>query len=126
MGRGTNQVLALREHLIAEQVTLVVMEATGDYWKPFYYLLEDDPFEVLLVNAPHVKSLPGRKTDVSDAVWLAQLGAHGLLRATRADPPAAWPACATPVHGSPFGRSRSAHQVGIPFCWSLLAHAIVR
>ncbi len=79
-GSVTNQVLALREHLIAEQVTLVVMEATGDYWKPFYYLLEDAPFEVLLVNARHVKNLPGRKTDVSDAAWLAQLGAHGLVR----------------------------------------------
>ncbi|MDQ3408467.1 MAG: IS110 family transposase, partial [Actinomycetota bacterium] len=50
-GSVTNQVLALREHLIAEQVTLVVMEATGDYWKPFYYLLEDAPFKVELVNA---------------------------------------------------------------------------
>ena len=58
-GSVTNQVLALREHLIGEQVTLVVMEATGDYWKPFYYLLEDGPFEVLLVNARHVKNLPG-------------------------------------------------------------------
>ena len=76
----TNQVLALRDHLISEQVTLVVMEATGDYWKPFYYLLEDGPFEVMLVNARHVKNLPGRKTDVSDAAWLADLGAHGLVR----------------------------------------------
>jgi transposase len=66
-GATTNQVLALREHLIAERVTLAVMEATGDYWKPFYYLLEDAGFEVVLVNARHVKNLPGRKTDVSDA-----------------------------------------------------------
>src|SRR5215212_1893316 len=76
----TNAVLALREHLINEQVSLVVMEATGDYWKPFYYLLEDADFEVMLVNARQVKNLPGRKSDVSDAVWLAQLGAHGLVR----------------------------------------------
>jgi len=48
----TNSVLALREHLVAEQVTLVVMEATGDYCKPFYYLLEDAPFEVMLVIRP--------------------------------------------------------------------------
>jgi len=76
----TNRVLALREHLVAEQVTCVVMEATGDYWKPFYYLLEDLPgVEVMLVNARHVKNLPGRKSDVSDATWLAQLGAHGLV-----------------------------------------------
>lgn len=85
-GLVTNQVLALREHLIAEQVTLVVMEATGDYWKPFYYLLEDAPFEVLLVNARQVKNLPGRKTDVSDAAWLAQLGAHGLVRGSFVPP----------------------------------------
>ena len=85
-GAVTNGVLALREHLIAEQVTLVVMEATGDYWKPFYYLLEDAPFEVMLVNARHVKNLPGRKTDVCDAAWLAQLGAHGLVRGSFVPP----------------------------------------
>ncbi|WP_411285912.1 IS110 family transposase [Lapillicoccus sp.] len=85
-GSVTNQVLALREHLITEAVTLVVMEATGDYWKPFYYLLEDGPFEVLLVNARHVKNLPGRKSDVSDAAWLAQLGAHGLVRGSFVPP----------------------------------------
>lgn len=83
----TNQVLALRDHLIGEQVTCVVMEATGDYWKPFYYLLEDLPgVEVMLVNARHVKNLPGRKSDVSDATWLAQLGAHGLVRGSFVPP----------------------------------------
>lgn len=85
-GAVTNQVLALRDHLIGEAVTLVVMEATGDYWKPFFYLLEDGPFEVMLVNARHVKNLPGRKTDVSDAAWLAQLGAHGLVRGSFVPP----------------------------------------
>jgi transposase len=85
-GAVTNQVLALREHLIVEQVSLVVMEATGDYWKPFYYLLEDAGFEVMLVNARHVKNLPGRKSDVSDAAWLAQLGAHGLVRGSVVPP----------------------------------------
>jgi transposase len=82
----TNQILALRDHLLAEQVTCVVMEATGDYWKPFYYLLEDAGFEVLLVNARQVKNLPGRKTDVSDATWLAQLAAHGLVRGSFVPP----------------------------------------
>jgi len=62
-GAVTNQVLALRDHLVANGVTLVVMEATSDYWKPFYYLLEDGPFDVMLVNARHVKNLPGRKSD---------------------------------------------------------------
>ena len=77
----TSQILALREHLAAEEVTCVVMEATSDYWKPFYYLLEDLlGVEVVLVNARHVKNLPGRKTDVADATWLAQLAAHGLVR----------------------------------------------
>ena len=85
-GSVTNQVLALRDHLIAEEVTLVVMEATGDYWRPYYYLLEDGPFEVMLVNARHAKNLPGRKTDVSDAAWLAQLGAHGLVRGSFVPP----------------------------------------
>lgn len=83
----TNQILALREHLIAQQVTCVVLEATGSYWKPFYYLLEDlDGVEVMLVNARDAKNLPGRKTDVSDATWLAQLAAHGLLRASLVPP----------------------------------------
>lgn len=76
----TNQVLALREMLVSEHVTTVVMEATSDYWKPFYYLFED-VLPVMLVNAKAAKNIPGRKTDVSDAAWLAQLGAHGLLRA---------------------------------------------
>src|SRR4051794_26116248 len=90
-GSTTNQILALREHLAAEQVTCVVMEATGDYWKPFYYLLEDlaqagEGVEVMLVNAREAKNLPGRKTDVADATWLAQLGAHGLVRASFVPP----------------------------------------
>ena len=82
----TNAILALREHLVDEQVRLVVMEATGDYWKPFYYLLEDAGFEVMLVNARQVKNLPGRKSDVFDAAWLAQLGAHGLVRGSLVPP----------------------------------------
>jgi transposase len=85
-GATTNRVLTLREHLVDAQVTCAVMEATGDYWKPFYYLLEDAGFEVMLVNARHVKNLPGRKSDVSDAAWLAQLGAHGLVRGSFVPP----------------------------------------
>ena len=86
-GSMTNRILALREHLVEQRVTCVVMEATGSYWKPFYYLLEDlDGVEVMLVNARDAKNLPGRKTDVSDAAWLAQLAAHGLLRASFVPP----------------------------------------
>ncbi|MBT2448000.1 IS110 family transposase, partial [Streptomyces sp. ISL-43] len=84
-GATTNAVLELREHLLAADVTLVVMEATSDYWKPFYYLLSEG-LNVILVNARQAKNLPDRKTDVSDAAWLAQLGAHGLLRASFVPP----------------------------------------
>src|SRR5258705_1418222 len=85
-GAMSNQVLALREHLITERVSCVVMEATGDYWKPYFYLLED-ALTVMLVNAHDARNMPGRKTDVSDSAWLADLGAHGLLRASLVPPP---------------------------------------
>ena len=62
-GAMTKDILVLRDYLLAEQVTLVVMEATGDYWRPFYYLL-DPALTVMLVNAAHVKHVPGRKTDL--------------------------------------------------------------
>jgi transposase len=71
--------LVLRDWLKAHGVTQVAMEATGVYWKPVWAVLEDD-FELLLVNARHVKQVPGRKTDVSDAAWLCQLLEAGLLR----------------------------------------------
>ncbi|GAB3809486.1 IS110 family transposase [Humibacter antri] len=86
-GAMHGDVLALRDHLLVQQVTLVVMEATGDYWKPYYYGLEEH-LNVMLVNARHAKNLPGRKTDVSDAQWLAELGAHGLVRGSFVPP---WP-----------------------------------
>jgi len=78
-------ILELKEQLMAQGVTLVVMEATGDYWRPFYYVLEDE-LNVVLVNALSVKNVPGRKTDVSDAAWLADLGAHGLVSASFVPP----------------------------------------
>jgi transposase len=81
----TNALLELRDWLVAEGVTLVVLEATGDYWRGAYYLLEDQ-LNVMLVNAAHVKGLPGRKTDVSDSAWLCQLGECGLLRASFVPP----------------------------------------
>ena len=80
-GATTNAILALREMLLDAGVTTVVMEATSDYWRPFYYLFED-ALPVMLVNAKAARNIPGRKTDVSDSAWLAQLGAHGLLRAS--------------------------------------------
>src|ERR671922_503774 len=77
--------LVLRDWLAANGVTQVVMEATGVYGKPVWHVLEDD-FELLLVNARHVKQVPGRKTDVSDAAWLCQLAEAGLLRASFVPP----------------------------------------
>jgi transposase len=70
----------------AEGVTEVVMEATGSYWKPVWYLLEERGFAQRLVNARHVKVVPGRKSDVLDAEWLAELLEHGLLRASFVPP----------------------------------------
>jgi transposase len=72
-GATTSQILALIDYLLGQQVTTVVMEATSDYWKPFYYVMED-VLPVMLVNAKHARNIPGRKSDVSDAAWLAQLG----------------------------------------------------
>jgi transposase len=84
----TGQLEALTAWLQQEQVTQVVMEATGQYWKPVWYVLEGCDFELQLVNARHVKILPGRKTDVADAAWLAELLEHGLLRSSFVPPPA--------------------------------------
>jgi transposase len=74
----TPDILALADWLAAHGVTHVAMESTGVYWKPLYNLLEDS-FALLLVNARHVKAVPGRKTDVRDCEWLAELLRHGLL-----------------------------------------------
>jgi transposase len=77
--------LTLRDWLAAHRVQQVSMEATGVFWKPVWAVLEDE-FELLLVNARHVKQVPGRKTDVSDAAWLCQLAEAGLLRASFVPP----------------------------------------
>ena len=77
--------LVLADWLLAHGVTQVAMEATGVYWKPVWAMLEDR-FECLLVNARHVKQVPGRKTDVSDAQWICRLAEAGLLRASLVPP----------------------------------------
>jgi transposase len=77
----TVDLLGLSDWLLVCGCTHVAMESTGDYWKPVFNMLEGS-FEVLLVNAQHVKAVPGRKTDVKDAAWLAELLQHGLLRAS--------------------------------------------
>jgi transposase len=84
-GTMTRDILALADWLAQEGVTHVAMESTGSYWKPIYNLLEDR-FEVLLVNASHIKQVPGRKTDVKDCQWIAKLLAAGLLRASFVPP----------------------------------------
>jgi len=77
--------VALRDWLEAHHVTNVAMEATGVYWQPVWHVLED-AFELMLVNARHVKQVPGRKTDVSDAAWICQLMEAGLLRGSFVPP----------------------------------------
>jgi transposase len=78
-GTMTQDLLALSDWLTSKGVTHVAMEATAEYWKPVYNLLEAS-FVVLVVNAHHIKNVPGRKTDVKDAAWIADLLRHGLLR----------------------------------------------
>ena len=76
----TKELLALSDWLAGEGCTHVAMEATGVYWKPVWHVLSDGDFTLVLANAAHVKNVPGRKTDVNDATWLADLLAHGLIR----------------------------------------------
>ncbi len=78
-GTMTQELLALSDWLTSKGITHVAMEATGEFWKPVYNLLEAS-FVVLVVNAQHIKNVPGRKTDVKDAAWIAELLRHGLLR----------------------------------------------
>jgi transposase len=81
----TSALLELNEFLSAQGVTHVAMEATGVYWKPVWHLLEGD-FELILANAQHIRNASGRKTDVSDAGWIADLLAHGLIRSSFVPP----------------------------------------
>lgn len=82
----TTGLAVLKAWLKDREVQLVAMEATGVYWKPVYYALEDH-FELWLCNARHVKKVPGRKTDLSDAEWLADVAAHGMVRPNFVPPP---------------------------------------
>jgi len=78
-GTMTHELLALSDWLNSKGITHVAMESTGEFWKPVYNILEAN-FVVLVVNAHHIKTVPGRKTDVKDAEWIADLLRHGLLR----------------------------------------------
>jgi transposase len=77
----TGDLLKMGDWLTQKGVTHVAMESTGEYWKPVYNLLEDG-FTLLVVNAQHIKNVPGRKTDVKDAEWIADLLRHGLVRSS--------------------------------------------
>ncbi len=78
----TQELMNLSDWLSAEGATHIAMEATGVYWKPIWHILCDGGFQLVLGNAAHVKNVPGRKTDVKDAAWLADLMAHGLIKAS--------------------------------------------
>ena len=84
-GTMTADLLGLSDWLTSKQITHVALESTGEFWKPVYNILEGQ-FELLLVNAQHIKHVPGRKTDVKDAEWLADCLRHGLLRASYIPP----------------------------------------
>ncbi len=77
----TSDILTLKTWLLASGCRQIAMESTGVFWKPIYHVLEDS-FEIVLVNAQHMKAVPGRKTDVKDAEWIADLLQHGLLKAS--------------------------------------------
>ena len=84
-GTTTRELLSLRAWLLAEGCTHVAMESTGVYWKPVYAILEG-ALEIVVANAQHVKKVPGRKTEVKDAEWIADLLCHGLLRSSFVPP----------------------------------------
>ena len=81
----TKGLMELSDWLGERAVTHVAMEATGVYWKPVWHILEGS-FELVLANAMHIKNVPGRKTDVNDAMWIADLLAHGLIRGSFVPP----------------------------------------
>jgi transposase len=86
-GTTTRELLALADWLTAEGITHVAMEATGTYWRAVWHILED-AFALVLANAAHIRHVPGRKSDVKDAEWIADLLAHGLIRSSFVPPPA--------------------------------------
>lgn len=105
----TADLLAMAEWLASEGCTRVAMEATGVYWKPVWHILSDGDFVLILANAAHVKNVPGRKTDVNDAAWLADLLAHGLIRASFVPDPRTQEQRGLPRTRKQLVRERTAH-----------------
>lgn len=108
----TAGLLRLADWLQSLDIGHVAMEATGVYWKPVWHVLESD-FELVLANAAHVKNVPGRKTDVNDAMWLADLLAHGLIRASFVPPVAVQQLRTLTRTRKQFVRERSRHVLRI-------------
>ena len=104
----TSGLLALVDWLESFDVEHVAMEATGVYWKPVWHVLEGH-FELVLANAAHVKNVPGRKTDINDAMWLADLLAHGLIRASFVPPAAVQELRSLTRTRKQFVRERASH-----------------
>lgn len=102
----TSDLLSLSDWLQSLAITHVALESTGEYWRPVFNILEGN-FEVLLINAQHVKAVPGRKTDVNDAEWIADLLQHGLLRASFIPPVAQRDLRDLTRHRSNFVRERT-------------------
>src|SRR5881296_1444436 len=111
-GTTTQDLLALSDWLTAHGCTHVAMESSGVYWKPVWHVLEGH-FELVLANAAHVKNVPGRKTDVNDATWLADLLAYGLIRASFVPPAAVQELRALTRTRRQFVRERAAHVLRI-------------
>ena len=84
-GTSTRELRGMADWLASLGCTHVAMESTGVYWKPVWHVLEGR-FELVLANALHIRNIPGRKSDVKDAVWIADLLAHGLLRSSFVPP----------------------------------------
>ena len=117
-GTMTADLLALSDWLAQLGVTQVALESTGVYWRPVFNLLEDGRRAVVLVNPQHIKRVPGRKTDVKDAEWLADLLRHGLLRASFIPPaPIRGPARADPLPQDAGPGARATRSTGCRRCW---------
>jgi transposase len=111
-GTTTSALLELSDWLEQHGVTCVAMEATGAYWKPVWHVL-DGSFELVLANAMHIKNVPGRKTDVNDATWIADLLAHGLIRGSFVPPTAIQELRALTRTRKQLVREKSAHVLRI-------------
>ena len=118
-GTMTKDLLALSDWLVHEGCTHVSMESTGVYWKAVYNILEGQ-FELLVVNAQHLKAVPGRKTDVRDAEWIAELLAHGLLRGGFVPPAGVRKLRELTRHRSSLVRDRPVRSTGCRRCWRRL------